>query len=388
MPNHEPVGALLLDRCVATPLLSIRLARPIFLLFSFLRASDRPLILSGTLDSACVPRETVKAGDLRARPLRAKRWETPMQSTSRRWSAHARWVVATTGIAIGLTGGLARPVAAQQEMSDVEVTATHVAGNVYMLQGRGGNIGVSVGSDGVLLVDDQYAPLADKIRASLEEIVGGAVELEFVLNTHWHGDHVGGNIEFGLEAPVIAHTNVRERMSTRQETSFGVVEPSPPEALPVLTFGDSVSIHFNGEEIRAIHYPHGHTDGDAVIYFTGSNVVHMGDVHFAGRFPFIDLSSGGSVRGVIDAVTRVLDHVPSDASVIPGHGPLSTVADLREYLEMLNESVAFVEAGIEAGKSLDDLQAEGVPERWAGWSWQFIDEDRWIEIVHGSLQGS
>ena len=311
-----------------------------------------------------------------------------MQSTSRRWSAHARWVVGATGIAIGLTGGLARPVAAQQEMSDVEVTATRVAGNVYMLQGRGGNIGVSVGSDGVLLVDDQYAPLADKIRAALEEIVGGAVELEFVLNTHWHGDHVGGNVEFGLEAPVIAHTNVRERMSTRQETSFGVVEPSPPEALPVLTFGDSVSIHFNGEEIRAIHYPHGHTDGDAVIYFTGSNVVHMGDVHFAGLFPFIDLSSGGSVRGVIDAVTRVLNHVPSDASVIPGHGQLSTVADLREYLEMLNESVAFVEAGIEAGKSLDDLKAEGVPERWAGWSWQFIDEDRWIEIVHGSLQGS
>lgn len=311
-----------------------------------------------------------------------------MQSTSRRWSAHARWVVAATGIMIGLTGGLARPAAAQQEMSDVEITATRAAGNVYMLQGRGGNIGASVGADGVLLVDDQFAPLADKIRASLAEIVGGTVELKFVLNTHWHGDHVGGNVEFGAEAPVIAHANVRQRMSTRQETAFGVVEPSAPEALPVLTFGDSVSIHFNGEEIRAIHYPNGHTDGDAVIFFTGSNIVHMGDVHFAGLFPFIDVSSGGSVRGVIDAVTRVLDEVPSDASVIPGHGPLSTVDDLREYLEMLEQSVAFVETGIEAGKSLEDLKAEGVPERWAGWSWQFIDEDRWIEIVHGSLQGS
>jgi glyoxylase-like metal-dependent hydrolase (beta-lactamase superfamily II) len=205
-----------------------------------------------------------------------------MQSTSRRWSWHARGVLMAMGIATGLASGLARPAAAQQEMSDVEITATRVADNVYMLQGRGGNIGVSVGSDGVLLVDDQYAPLADKIRAALSEIVGGAVELEFVLNTHWHGDHVGGNAEFGAEAPVIAHANVRERMSTRQETSFGVVEPSAPEALPVLTFGDSVSIHFNGEEIRAIHYPHGHTDGDAVIFFTGSNVVHMGDVHFAG----------------------------------------------------------------------------------------------------------
>ena len=304
-----------------------------------------------------------------------------MQSTSRSWSSHARGVLMATGIATGLASGLARPAAAQQEMSDVEITATRVADNIYMLQGRGGNIGVYVGSDGVLLVDDQYAPLVDKIRAALGEIVGGAVELEFVLNTHWHGDHVGGNVEFGAEAPVIAHTNVRERMSTRQETSFGVVEPSAPEALPVLTFGDSVSIHFNGEEIRAIHYPHGHTDGDAVIFFTGSNVVHMGDVHFSGLFPFIDLSSGGSVRGVIDAVTRVVEQVPSDASVIPGHGPLSTVDDLREYLEMLKESVAFVEAGIEAGKSLDDLKAEGVPERWAGWSWGFIDGDRWIEIV-------
>jgi hypothetical protein len=306
-----------------------------------------------------------------------------MKSTSRRRSAHLRWVVAAAGMTIGMAGGVARPAAAQQEMSDVEITATRVAGNVYMLQGRGGNIGVSVmlqgrggnigvsvGSDGVLLVDDQYAPLSDKIRAALSEIVGGAVELEFA------------------EAPVIAHTNVRERMSTRQETSFGVVEPSPPEALPVLTFGDSVSIHFNGEEIRAIHYPHGHTDGDAVIFFTGSNVVHMGDVHFAGLFPFIDVSSGGSVRGVIDAVTRVVDQVPSDASVIPGHGPLSTVDDLREYVEMLEESVALVENGIRAGKSLEDLKAEGVPERWAGWSWGFIDGDRWIEIVHGSLQGS
>lgn len=310
-----------------------------------------------------------------------------MESTSRSWSARARCVVAAT-IAIVLAGGVARPAVAQQEMSDVEITTTHVAGNVYMLQGRGGNIGVSVGSDGVLLVDDKFAPLADKIRAALSEIVGGEVELEFVLNTHWHGDHVGGNVEFGAEAPVIAHTNVRGRMSTRQETAFGVVEPSPPEALPVLTFGDSVSIHFNGEEIRAIHYPHGHTDGDAVIFFTGSNVVHMGDVHFAGLFPFIDLSSGGSVRGVIDAVTRIVDQVPSDASVIPGHGPVSTVDDLREYLEMLEESVAFVEAGIRAGKNLVALIAEGVPERWAGWSWQFIGEARWIEIVYGSLQGS
>ena len=296
--------------------------------------------------------------------------------------------IAAAGMAVVLAGGLARPAAAQQDMSEVEITATHVAGNVYMLQGRGGNIGVSVGEDGVLMVDDQYAPLADKIRASISELTNGEVELDFVLNTHWHGDHVGGNVEFGLEAPIVAHVNVRKRMATRQETAFGVVEPSPQEALPVLTFGDSVSIHFNGEEIRAIHLPRAHTDGDAVIFFTGSNVVHMGDIHFAGLFPFVDLSSGGSVEGVIDAVRGVLAQVPADAVVIPGHGPLATVEDLRTYQQMLEESVALVGAGIERGQTLEELQAAGMPDRWQDWSWGFIDADRWIEIVYGSLKGS
>ena len=299
------------------------------------------------------------------------------------------WVVPLV-IVTALSAVRPSSVAAQQDMTDVEVTATHVAGSVYMLQGRGGNIGVSVGSDGALLVDDQFAPLAEKIRAALEEVVGGEVDMDFVLNTHWHGDHVGGNAVFGSgsDAPVVAHTNVRKRMSTRQETAFGVVEPSPAEALPVLTFADSVAIHFNGEEIRAIHFPHSHTDGDAVISFTGSGVVHMGDLYFAGRFPFVDLSSGGSVQGLIVSIARIIEQVPPDARLIPGHGPVSTVDDLREYLEMLEESVEFVGQGIEDGKSLDDLKAQGVPERWSDWSWGFIGADRWIEMVHASLQGS
>lgn len=299
------------------------------------------------------------------------------------------WVVPLV-IVTALSAVRPSSVAAQQDMTDVEVTATHVAGSVYMLQGRGGNIGVSVGSDGALLVDDQFAPLAEKIRAALEEVVGGEVDMDFVLNTHWHGDHVGGNAVFGSgsDAPVVAHTNVRKRMSTRQETAFGVVEPSPAEALPVLTFADSVAIHFNGEEIRAIHFPHSHTDGDAVIFFTGSGVVHMGDLYFAGRFPFVDLSSGGSVQGLIVSIARIIEQVPPDARLIPGHGPVSTVDDLREYLEMLEESVEFVGQGIEDGKSLDDLKAQGVPERWSDWSWGFIGADRWIEMVHASLQGS
>ena len=301
---------------------------------------------------------------------------------------HSRRVGVIFMLSIVPLAGFAPRAIAQQDMSDVEITATYVAGNVYMLQGRGGNIGVSVGPDGALLVDDQFAPLADRIRAALAGMVEGDIDLKFVLNTHWHGDHTGGNVEFGPEAPIIAHANVRKRLATRQERALGVSEPSPPDALPVITFADSISIHFNGEEIRAIYLPHGHTDGDAVVYFSGSNVVHMGDDFFSGRFPFVDLSSGGSVQGLVVAVRSVLEQLPPDVKIIPGHGPLSGREDLEAYLEMVEESLGLVSAGIEAGRGLKELQAEGMPDRWADWGGGFINSDRWIEILYRSLQGS
>ncbi len=301
---------------------------------------------------------------------------------------HSRRVGVIFMLSIVPLAGFAPRAIAQQDMSDVEITATYVAGNVYMLQGRGGNIGVSVGPDGALLVDDQFAPLADRIRAALAGMVEGDIDLKFVLNTHWHGDHTGGNVEFGPEAPIIAHANVRKRLATRQERALGVIEPSPPDALPVITFADSISIHFNGEEIRAIYLPHGHTDGDAVVYFSGSNVVHMGDDFFSGRFPFVDLSSGGSVQGLVVAVRSVLEQLPPDVKIIPGHGPLSGREDLEAYLEMVEESLGLVSAGIEAGRGLQELQAEGMPDRWADWGGGFINSDRWIEILYRSLQGS
>ena len=172
---------------------------------------------------------------------------------------------------------------AQQDWSKVEIKSTKVAGNVYMLQGSGGNIGVSVGADGILIVDDQYAPLADKIKAALKTL--GEGKLKFVLNTHWHGDHTGGNAAFSPEAPIIAHTNVRKRLAEGMNITGRKVQPAPKEALPVVTFDHSVSIHFNGEEIRVIHFPRGHTDGDAIIFFTNSNVVHMGDCFSTACFP-------------------------------------------------------------------------------------------------------
>jgi len=278
----------------------------------------------------------------------------------------------------------ALPAAAQdRDFSKVEIKAIPVAGNVYMLEGAGGNIGVSMGKDGLLIVDDQFAPLADKIKAALKGL--GEGKLEFVLNTHWHGDHTGGNEVFGREAPVIAHENVRKRMAAGQMLRGDKVDPAPPGALPVLTFGDAVSLHFNGEEIKAIHFPKGHTDGDSIIFFTGSNVVHMGDEFFAGRFPFVDLESGGTVQGLTENVGKVLKQIPANAKVIPGHGPLSTVEDLKNFHRMLVETAGVVQKGMAAGKTLKQIQAEGLPEAWKEWGSGFINTENWIATIHASF---
>ena len=176
-----------------------------------------------------------------------------------------------------------------QDFSKIEIKVEKVAGNIYMLQGSGGNIGVSVGPDGILIVDDQYAPLADKIKAALKTL--GEGKLKFILNTHWHGDHTGGNAVFGPDAPIIAHTNVRKRMAEGLNLPGRKTPPAPKEALPVITFDHSLAVHFNGEDIRVIHVSPGHTDGDSVIYFPSANVVHMGDQFFVDRFPFVDLAN-------------------------------------------------------------------------------------------------
>ena len=275
--------------------------------------------------------------------------------------------------------------AQQRDYSQVQIKATKVAGNVYMLEGAGGNIGVSVGDDGILIVDDQFAPLADKIRAALKEL--GDKKLRFILNTHWHGDHTGGNVVFGPEAPIIAHDNVRKRMATEQKSEFfkSTTPASPKEALPVITFDQNLSVHFNGEEIRAIHYPHGHTDGDSVIFFTTSNVVHLGDNFFAGRFPFVDLESGGSVEGLTKNIAEIISKIPAGAKLIPGHGPLSTIDDLKLYHRMLEQTSGIIRERILAGKTLEQIKSEGLPEEWKTWGTGFIKTDLWIEIVYRSL---
>ena len=275
-----------------------------------------------------------------------------------------------------ITLALAVTTFAQQDFSNVEIKAIPVAKNIYMLQGSGGNIGVSVGPDGILIVDDQFAPLAGKISAALQKLNPG--KLKFVLNTHHHGDHTGGNAQFGKEAHIIAHTNVRKRL--------GGDKPEGKAGLPIITFDDSLSVHFNGQEIKLIHVPPAHTDNDSVIYFTGANVIHFGDTFFSGRFPNIDLNGGGSVRGYIQNVANSIKKVPEGAKLIPGHGPLSTIKELKEFHEMLVETSTVVQKAIDAGKTLDQVKAEGLPAKWKTWEAPTLGTARWLEILYNGLK--
>ena len=269
------------------------------------------------------------------------------------------------------------PALAQTDFSKVEIKVHPVAGQIFMLEGAGGNIGVSVGEDGIVIVDDQYAPLAPKIKAALASITDQPVR--FVLNTHYHGDHTGGNEFFGEKAPVVAHENVRSRLV--EGVPSRNIDPAPEGALPVITFNDRLSIHLNGEEVRALHVPHAHTDGDSVIFFQGSNVVHLGDLFFNGLFPFIDIDSGGSVDGVIAGIAALLPKIADDAKIIPGHGPLASKQDLEKTLGMLRETSALVRAGLAAGKTAEQMKEEKILAKWDSWSWGFISADRFVDTL-------
>jgi len=291
-----------------------------------------------------------------------------------------RFILATL-----LVAAAARAFAQQPDFDKVEIKVTRVAGTVYMLEGAGGNIGASVGDDGIVIVDDQFAPLADKIRAALRGLTDKPVR--FVINTHWHFDHTGGNAYFQKQGPIIAHDNVRERLARGGRILDMDIKPAPAESLPIVTFAHDVSVHLNGEDIRAIHFPHGHTDGDAVIFFPKSNVVHMGDDFVTYGFPFIDLESGGSARGMIAACEKVIESVPADAKIIPGHGGLSTVADLKPYVAMLREASARVSAEIKAGKTLQQLKDEKVLAGYEKWNGSFVTTDKFIETLYADLSG-
>lgn len=269
-----------------------------------------------------------------------------------------------------------------EKRQDVQVKTTKVTGNVYMLQGRGGNIGALVGMDGILIVDDEYKGLSAKLAAALKEL--GSDKPRFIFNTHWHGDHTEGNEFFGKDSIIVAHVNVRKRLLD-PPVIFGMkTPPYPAFALPIVTYTESMSLHINGEEVRAVHYPNGHTDGDTVVFFKNANVVHLGDDFFNGFFPFVDLDSGGSVQGMINNVAALIKQIPADAKLIPGHGPLATLDDLKVYHQVLVETSNLVQGEMKKGKSLDEIKKAGLPDKYKEWGTGFIKTDMWIQIVHRS----
>ncbi|MCP3139829.1 MBL fold metallo-hydrolase [Pyxidicoccus xibeiensis] len=264
------------------------------------------------------------------------------------------------------------------------VTSAPVAGNVHMLTGAGGNIGVSVGPDGLLIVDDQFEVLAPKINKALDKL--SKAKISYVLNTHWHFDHTGGNAVFGREGRIVAHREARTRLVAGADMGvFGVIPPAKKEALPVITYDTGMSLYFNGEEIRLTHLPAGHTDGDTLVHFVGSNVVHMGDHFFVGSFPFVDIQSGGSVEGYLRNIEKVLQTLPAGAKIIPGHGPLAGRAELESFVAAIRESVALVRTKRDAGKTLEQVKAEGLPEKFKPWGAGFVTQDVWLETVFTSL---
>ncbi len=280
---------------------------------------------------------------------------------------------------------LTLPVVAQQNLSNVQIRTTELAENVYMLAGAGGNIGVSVGADGVFIIDDQFAPLSEKITNAIAALSDKPVS--YVVNTHWHGDHTGGNENFGASgAVIVAHENVRERMSTKQfiKAFLREVPASANDALPVVTFSDNATFYFNGLQIQVIHIPTAHTDGDSIVMFTEANVLHMGDTFFNGFFPFIDQSSGGTLDGVIRAAETSLSMIDDDTVVIPGHGPVSGKADLEAYLSMLVEVKAIM-MPLASQPREEVISANPLAELGETWGNGFMKTDVFTAIVFDML---
>lgn len=289
-----------------------------------------------------------------------------------------------------LSALIATPVSGQLEQ--VQIRAQQLSDGVYVLFGQGGNIGVSIGEDGVFLVDDQFAPLTDRILAAIAELTDEPVR--FVFNTHWHGDHTGGNENLGeAGALIVAHENVRERMSTDQVLErigrpVSTTPASPEGALPVVTFTRDVSFHLNGDELHAFHVSNAHTDGDAIVRFVAANVVHMGDTYFKDRFPFIDTATGGSIDGLIAAAGAALAHMDADTQVIPGHGEVSNRRELSDYRDALRSMRNAVAELMQQGLSLEEIQARRpIREQAEAWGQNEAQEQGFVATIHHGLGG-
>lgn len=269
---------------------------------------------------------------------------------------------------------------------EVTIKSTNVRNNVYMLEGQGGNMGLIIGEDGAILIDDQFARLSDKIKAVIAEITNQPVR--FVINTHWHGDHMGGNENFAKSgSTIVAHENVRMRLSSEQYSKFWdrTTPASPKEAWPVITFSESMNLHFNNEDILIIHTQNAHTDGDALIHFSKANVIHAGDAFVTYGFPYIDAAAGGTFQGLIDLAGELADRCDDNTIIIPGHGPLSKKKDVLWFRDRLQSIKDIIVLGISNGKSADDMINEEILKDFADWDGGFIKSKDFITIVYEEL---
>ena len=291
-------------------------------------------------------------------------------------------------LAAGLIAISAMQAHAQRDFSKVEIKPEQLSDNLYLLTGAGGNMALFTGEDGAFMVDDQFAPLSEKILAVVSELTDEP--LRFVVNTHWHGDHTGGNENMGKAgALVVAHENVRKRMSTEQFTKLWnrTTPPSPAAALPVITFTDATTFHWNGDEVRVQYVGPAHTDGDAIILFKKANVIHMGDTFFNGSYPYVDLSAGGSVDGVIENARRVLELTDEQTKIIPGHGPLTDKKGLQQYHDLLVRLRGKIKTLVDAGNSREQvIAAKPTREFDAHYGQGFMKPDIWTGIVYDSLK--
>lgn len=273
-----------------------------------------------------------------------------------------------------------------QGWENVKISVEEVSQSVYLLKGKGGNIGVCIGEDGVLLIDDQFAPLSDKIDSTIKTL--SQKELIYLINTHWHGDHTGGNENFAQKgATIIAHENVRTRLSTDQVRPFGPPTlASPPSAWPTLTFNEKMNVHFNGQDIHLIHIHNAHTDGDAFVYFSNANVLHMGDCFFNNRFPFIDREMGGSVNGAIKAVELAMMMIDEDTKIIPGHGDLADKSDLLRYYNMLITMRDRIKSVIKQNITEDQLNFDTLTLGYETWGEAYINDEKMVKTFYRDLK--
>jgi len=264
--------------------------------------------------------------------------------------------------------------ASNNDFDNVKINVINANKNVYMLKGAGGNIGVLATKTGLVMIDDQFEPLAERIETAMQSI--SKQPIKYIINTHFHGDHTGGNSYFAHKAPIFAHQNVRERLLADEKST---------DSLPEVTYQDGLIIHLPNEEVQLTHYPHAHTDSDTVVYFKNANVLHTGDLFFELGFPFIDIKRGGSVKGYLAAVKQLIATMPDDVVIIPGHGKLTNKARYQEFANMISYSIERVSTLLAQGKTAQEIIILGLGDNYHQWSWSFINEEKWLKTLIADL---